>query len=151
MMPIRAGIHRRILGGDHRRRRHHIVDFRTAVVDRVVKRLAVADAAAIFRRDDDVAARGGFANVWNVVLVQMTADVLVHPHERRMLTGAAQPKRLKDERGDVEIAFRTAIADLLDLHEAVARRTPGAIGLGLLPEHPGEVGPACHRSVLPAL
>ena len=39
----------RILRLQHVRRRHHVVDFGAAVVDGVVERLAVADAAAILR------------------------------------------------------------------------------------------------------
>ena len=93
-------------------------------------------------RDDDVALRRGFADVRNVVLVEMSADVLVHPDERGMSLRAAQLQRLKDEGRDVEVTRLAAVGDLVHLHEAVARRAPGLVGLGLLLELTFEIGRA---------
>ena len=53
---------------------------------------------------------------------------------------AAQLQRLEHERRDVEIAGLAAVGDLLHLHEAVARRPPGLVGLGLLLQHALEIG-----------
>ena len=53
--------------------------------------------------------------------------------------GAARLERLEDERGNVEIARAAAVGDLLHLHDALARRAPRPVGLGLLPQQPLEV------------
>src|SRR5262245_44107850 len=71
----------------------------------------------------------------------MTANILVNPDQRGVKTRAASVQWLKHERGNVEIALRAAIFDFVDLHEPVACRAPGAIGLGLLAKHACEVWP----------
>jgi len=63
--------------------RHDIVDLGAAVIDRVVEGLAVADAAALFRRDDDVAS-AALRGCRECSAVQVTADVFVHPDDGRM-------------------------------------------------------------------
>src|SRR5260221_10365286 len=73
------------------------------------------------------------------MLGKMTGDVLVHPHQCGMLTSAATAQRLKYKRGNFKITFRALVGDLLDLHEPVAGRAPGAIRLRLLAEHACEV------------
>ena len=102
---------------------------RAAVVDRVVERLAVADAAAILRRDDDVALGGRFADVRNVVLVEMAADVLVHPDERRVPLWRRAASAAGRRSRDVHVARLAAVGDLLHLHEAVAGGAPRLVGL----------------------
>jgi len=132
----------RVLRLQHIRRSHHVVDFRAAVVDGVVEGLAVADAAAILGRDDDVTLRRRFADVRNVVLVEMSTDVLVNPQERRVPLRAAQLQRLEDERRDVDVTHLAAVGDLLHLHEAVAGGAPCLVGVGLLLQLTIEVGRA---------
>src|SRR6185312_12664576 len=107
-----------ILPPQHVDRRDHVVDLGAAVVDRVVVLLAVADAAAVFRRDDYIAARHGVADIWNVVFVQVPADVFVHPHERRTASARRAGERTEDERRHVEAVGGAAIGDLLHPHVA---------------------------------
>jgi hypothetical protein len=52
----------------------------------------------------------------------------------------AQLQRLKHERRDVQVTRPAAVGDLVHLHEAVARRAPGFVRLGLLLELAVEVG-----------
>src|SRR5262249_57495827 len=103
----------RIPGPQPPARRRHIVDFAAAVIDGVVERAAVADAPAILRSDDNVAPGNRFADIRNVVLVQMTADVFVHPHQRRTAARRRRPEREKHECGYVEVAGPAAVANLL--------------------------------------
>ena len=140
MMPMRAGSTAAVLRLQHVDGRHHVVHFSAAVIDRVVERLPVADAAAILRCDDDIALRGCLADVWNVVFVEVAADVLVDPDERGVRLRAAELQRLEDKCRDVEIAYAAAIGDLLHLHDAVARGAPGPVRVRLLLQHSLEVG-----------
>jgi hypothetical protein len=130
MIPTRR-VDLRIPVLQHLERGHDVVDLGAAVIDRVIERLAVADAAAILRRDHDIALRCRLPDVRNVVLVEMTADVLVHPDERRMTLRAAKIQRLEDERRNVEVADAAPVADLRHLHDAVAGPAPCLVGLGL--------------------
>ena len=68
--------------------------------------------------------------------------VRVDPDERRMLPCAPLVQRSKDEGGNVEAVARAAVRDLLHPHDAFAGHLPAAIGLGLLAQHPREVGTA---------
>src|SRR5262249_19242727 len=130
---------------EHVNRGHDVVHFSAAVVDRVEEALTVADAAAVLRSDDDVAFRGGLADVGNVVFVEVAADILVDPDQRWMSLRAAQLERLKDESRDLHVAGAAAVGDLLHLHEAGTRSAPRLVGLGLLLEHPLEVGLTLRR------
>src|SRR5262249_8586400 len=101
---------------------------------------AVADAPAILRRDDDVALADRLAHVGDVVLVQMAADVLVHPDDRGVSArGGAELQRLKDEGRHVEIAHPGTVGDLVHRHEAFAGGAPFPIGFGLLLEIAREI------------
>ena len=135
------GIDVRIPCRQHADRGHDVVDLAATVVDRVVEHLAVADAAAIFRRNHDVAFARCLADERNVILAQVTANALVHPDKRGVALRPAQPERLEYERGNVEIARLAAVGDLLHLHEAFARGAPRPVGVGLLPHHVLGVGP----------
>ena len=92
--------------------RDRIVHLGAAVVDGVVMRLPVADAAAVLRGDDDVAFGRRFTDVGNVVLVEAPANVFVNPDERRVAPRAPHPQRLEHERGDFEIVRAAAEGDL---------------------------------------
>src|SRR5207249_11484039 len=76
------------------------------------------------------------------------ANVLVERDDRRMALWAANGERLKHEGGNIEIADRAPIGDLVHLHDAVACRAPCLVGLGLLLKLAVEVGLA--RRILPA-
>src|SRR4029079_18386573 len=76
-----CGIDFRISGSEHADSGHHVVPLGAAVVDRVVEPRPVADAAAVLRCDDDIAAGRRVADERDVVLVKMSADVLMNPDE----------------------------------------------------------------------
>src|SRR5205807_3659998 len=111
-------------------RRHDVVNLAAAVVDGVEQRLSVPEAASIFRCDDHVPFARRFANVRDVVLVQMTANVLVDPDQGGMALRAAQMQRLKYECRDIEIAYPTAVGNLLHLHVTFAGLAPFRIRTG---------------------
>src|SRR6202040_668118 len=79
-----------------------------------------------------VPSRDRFADVRDVMLVQVAADVLVHPDDGRMAPRAAHLQRLKHKCRDLEVAQAAPVGDLLELHEARTRGAPGLVGLGLL-------------------
>ena len=60
------------------------------------------------------------------------------PDDRRMRSGASLDQRLKHERRDIEVAHAASVGDLRHLHVSRAGRAPGAIGLGLIPQHPSK-------------
>ena len=132
MTPMRAGS----TGGyrrEHADGGHDVADLPAAVVDRVVERPAVAGAATIFRRDDDVPFARRVADERNVILAQVAADALVNPDKRGVCFRPAQMERLEDKRGNVQIARLASVGDLLHLHDALARGAPRHVRVGLLP------------------
>src|SRR5262245_15832199 len=60
------------------------------------------------------------------------------PDDRRMRSGAPQGQWLKHKRRDIEVAYAASVGDLRHLHVSRAGSAPDAIGLGLIPKHPGK-------------